>query len=157
MLGKDLTTIDGLDPYLSLKLIAECGADLTSWPSAKHFSSWLGLAPATKCSHPNAPIRLPSGGTLRLAAATVGRTDTALSPFIDALSEHRQGQGRDQPGRSQFCSTMLCDTKWAISIPGASSFETRYRRRVVNNLNRRAKAFGFVRQPLGPKADAAVS
>jgi transposase len=41
--------------------------------------------------------------------------------------------------------------------PGASSYETRYRTRVVNNLHRRAKAFGFVLQPLEPKADAVVS
>jgi transposase len=41
--------------------------------------------------------------------------------------------------------------------PGASSYETRYRTRVVNNLHRRAKAFGFVLQPLEPKAGAVVS
>ena len=41
--------------------------------------------------------------------------------------------------------------------PGASSYETRYRTRVINNLHRRAKAFGFVLQPLEPKADAVVS
>ena len=41
--------------------------------------------------------------------------------------------------------------------PGASSYETRYRARVVNNLHRRAKAFGFVLQPLEPSAGAAVS
>ena len=29
--------------------------------------------------------------------------------------------------------------------------ETRYRTRVVNNLHRRAKAFGFVLQPTEPK------
>lgn len=46
--SKDVTTIDGLGPYLSLKLIAECGANLTSWPSAKHFTSCLGLAPSNK-------------------------------------------------------------------------------------------------------------
>ncbi|MHC2393421.1 hypothetical protein ACVMHZ_004906 [Bradyrhizobium liaoningense] len=40
--------------------------------------------------------------------------------------------------------------------PGASSYETRYRTRVVNNLQRRAKAFGFVLQPLEPKVDAAA-
>ncbi|WP_247776703.1 hypothetical protein [Bradyrhizobium sp. CW1] len=39
LLGKDITTIDGLGPYLSLKLIAECGDHLSSWPSAKHFTS----------------------------------------------------------------------------------------------------------------------
>ena len=41
LLGKDITQIDGLGPYLSLKLIAECGDDLSAWPSAKHFTSWL--------------------------------------------------------------------------------------------------------------------
>ena len=50
LLGKDITIIDGLGPYLSLKLIAECGDDLSSWPSAKHFTSWLGLAPSNKVS-----------------------------------------------------------------------------------------------------------
>ena len=41
--------------------------------------------------------------------------------------------------------------------PGASSYQTRCRTRVVNNLHRRAKAFGFVLQPLEPKAGAVVS
>jgi transposase len=50
LLGKDITAIDGLGAYLSLKLIAECGDDLSSWPSAKHFTSWLGLAPSNKVS-----------------------------------------------------------------------------------------------------------
>jgi transposase len=45
VLGKDLTQIHGLGPYLALKLVAECGEDLSAWPSAKHFTSWLCLAP----------------------------------------------------------------------------------------------------------------
>src|SRR5260370_17399505 len=50
LLGKDVTTIDGLGPYLSLKLLAHCANTLTSQPSAKHFTSWLGLAPSNKLS-----------------------------------------------------------------------------------------------------------
>src|SRR6202790_1583713 len=50
LLGKDLTQINGLGPYLALKLIAECGDDLSAWPSAKHFTSWLCLAPSNKIS-----------------------------------------------------------------------------------------------------------
>jgi transposase len=41
--------------------------------------------------------------------------------------------------------------------PGASSYETRYRTRVIKNLHRRAKAFGFVLLPLEPNVGAAVS
>ena len=32
--------------------------------------------------------------------------------------------------------------------PGASFYDTRYRQRVVENLHRRAKTFGFVLQPI---------
>src|SRR3954463_8430075 len=50
VLGVDLTQIHGLGPYLALKLVGECGTDLSAWPSAKHFPSWLGLAPSNKIS-----------------------------------------------------------------------------------------------------------
>nr|WP_249808223.1 IS110 family transposase [Bradyrhizobium sp. 177] len=33
-----------------MKLIGECGKDLRAWPSAKHFTSWLCLAPGNKIS-----------------------------------------------------------------------------------------------------------
>lgn len=46
----DLTQIHGLGCSLALKLIGECGADLRAWPSAKHFTSWLCLAPGNKIS-----------------------------------------------------------------------------------------------------------
>ncbi|MCK1666371.1 hypothetical protein [Bradyrhizobium sp. 153] len=62
LVGKDITTLDGLGPYLSLKLIAEWGDDLSSWRSAKHCTSWLDWrrttrSPAAECSRPNARIR----------------------------------------------------------------------------------------------------
>jgi hypothetical protein len=40
--------------------------------------------------------------------------------------------------------------------PGASSYEIRYRARVIDNLHRRAKAFGFVLQPTAPVAGIGV-
>ena len=48
--GVDLTQIHGVGSYLALKLIGECGTDMERWPSAKHFTSWLGLAPGCKIS-----------------------------------------------------------------------------------------------------------
>ena len=41
--GVDLTQIHGIGPYLALRMIAECGTDLSKWPTAKHFTSWLTL------------------------------------------------------------------------------------------------------------------
>src|ERR1700684_3977629 len=92
LLGKDLTQINGLGPYLALKLIAECGDDLSAWPSAKHFTSWLCLAPSNKISGGrvlSSRTRLSgsrAAALLRLAATTIGRTDTALGAFYRRLS-----------------------------------------------------------------------
>ena len=45
MTGVDLTRIDGVDGFTALKVVSETGTDMTKWPSAKHFASWLGLSP----------------------------------------------------------------------------------------------------------------
>lgn len=117
LLGKDITTIDGLGPYLSLKLIAECGDDLASRPSAKHFTSRLGLAPSNKVSGGKrlSSRTRRSGGRaaalLRLAAVTVGRTDTALGAFHRRLSSRigkAKGQGSDRHGPQDRSSVLQC-------------------------------------------------
>jgi transposase len=165
LLGKDITTIDGLGPYLSLKLIAECGDDLSSWPSAKHFTSWLGLAPSNKISGGKmlSSRTRRSGGRaaalLRLAAVTVGRTDTALGAFYRRLSA-RIGKAKAVTATARKVAVLFYNAVrhgMEYVDPGASAYETRYRRRVVNNLHRRAKAFGFVLQPMEPTPGAAVS
>jgi transposase len=92
VLGVDLTEIHGLGPSLALKLIGECGTDLRAWPSAKHFTSWLCLAPGNKISGGkvlSSRTRRSSSraaALLRLAATTVGRSDTALGAFYRRLS-----------------------------------------------------------------------
>ena len=165
LLGKDITTIDGLGPYFSLKLIAECGDDLSSWPSAKHFTSWLGLAPSNKVSGGRmlSSRTRRSGGRaaalLRLAAVAVGRTDTAIGAFYRRLSA-RIGKAKAVTATARKVAVLFYNAvRYGMEYvdPGASSYETRYRTRVVNNLHRRAKAFGFVLQPLELEAGAAVS
>jgi transposase len=50
LLGADVTQIHGFGPYTVPRLVAECGEDMSKWPSAKHFASWLSLAPGNKIS-----------------------------------------------------------------------------------------------------------
>ena len=50
MLGADLSQIHGFGPYTVLRLVGECGDDMTKWPTVKHFTSWLSLAPGNKIS-----------------------------------------------------------------------------------------------------------
>ena len=154
LLGVDLTQIHGLGPYVAVELVSECGTDMTKWPSAKHFTSWLSLAPGNKISGDkvlSSHTRRSSNraaSLLRLAATTVGRTDTALGAFYRRLAA-RVGKAKAITATARklavlFYNTMRYGMQYAD--PGASYYEERYRQRVVANLRRRAKSMGFVLQ-----------
>lgn len=90
--GVDLTQIHGIVPSLAMKLVSECGTDMSRCPSSRHFTSWLCLSPVNKVSGG----KLLSSQTwrsankeavmLRLAAVTAGKTDTAPGAFYRRLS-----------------------------------------------------------------------
>jgi len=46
--GVDLTQIDGLSALSVQTILSETGVDMNKWPSVKHFTSWLCLAPNNK-------------------------------------------------------------------------------------------------------------
>ena len=151
LLGKDLTRIDGVGPYLALKLVSECGDDLSAWPSAKHFTSWLSLAPNNKISGGKVlSSRTKRSGSriaslLRLAAVSVGRTETALGAFYRRLSS-RVGKAKAITATARKIAVLFYNAMRHGMVyldPGASYYETRYRERVVKNLHRRAKALGY--------------
>ena len=95
LFGKDLTQINGLGPYLALKLIAECGADLSAWPSAKHFTSWLCKDLRWQGALvPHAPLGEPGRGAPEARRGddwTNRHRPGCLLPA--ALRAHRQNQG----------------------------------------------------------------
>ena len=90
--GVDLTQIHGLGPYLALRLIGECGTDMSRWQTAKHFTSWLSVVSRLEDQRRQGAVRPHSkddhrvGALRRLAAVTVGRTDTALGAFYRRLA-----------------------------------------------------------------------
>jgi len=162
ILGVDLTQIHGLGPYLALKLVGECGTNLSAWPTAKHFTSWLGLAPHNKISGGkvlSSKTRRTSNRAatlLRLAAITVGRTDTALGAFFRRLSG-RVGKAKAVTATARKIAVLFYNTLrhgMTYADPGASYYEDRYRQRVLSNLQRRAKSMGFVLQQQAEPAGA---
>ena len=118
---------------------AECGDDRSSWPSAKHFTSWLGPAPNNKVSGGKmlSSRTRRSGGRaaalLRLAAVTVGRTDTALGAFYRRLSA-RIGKAKAVTATARKIAILLYNAvRYGMDYvdPVAASCETRYRTRVA--------------------------
>ena len=154
LLGCDLTQIHGLGPYLALKLVGECGTNLSAWPDAKHFTSWLCLSPSNKISGGKVlssrtrRSRSRAAALLRLAAVAVGRTETALGAFYRRLSA-RVGKAKAVTATARKIAVLFYNTLrhgMEYSDPGASHYEERYRRRVLTNLERRAKSLGYVLQ-----------
>ena len=147
--GVDLTQIHGIGPYLALRLIGECGTDLSRWPTAKHFTSWLTLSPGCKISggrvlsaHTRKTTNRVSAH-LRLAAVTVGRTDTALGAFYRRLAA-RIGKAKAVTATARKIAVLFYNAMrfgMAYQDPGADHYESRYRERVVKQLHRRAVAF----------------
>ena len=93
---------------------------------------------------------------MRLAAVSVGRTETALGAFYRRLSS-RVGKAKAITATARkiavlFYNAMRHDMDYVD--PGASYYETRYRERVVKNLHHRAKALGYIM--LAADAPAAV-
>ena len=86
MTGVDLTQIDGVDAYTALKVVSEIGADMTKWPSAKHFASWLGLSPNNRITGGKVMSSKTKPSANRAAAAlrpnALHRSDSALGAFL---------------------------------------------------------------------------
>ena len=164
ILGVDLTQIDGIGPSLALKLVSECGTDLAAWPSAQHYTSWLGLAPHNKISGGKVlSSRTRRSGSrvaalLRLAAGAVGRTQTALGAFYRRLAA-RVGKAKAITATARKIAVLVYNTLshgMAYADPGASYYEERYRQRVLSNLRRRAKSLGYILEKAVPASATVV-
>lgn len=156
--GVDLTQIHGIGPYLALRLVSECGTDLGKWPTAKHFTSWLTLAPGCKISGGkvlSSHTRKTNNritAHLRLAAVTVGRTSTALGAYYRRLAA-RIGKAKAVTATARkiavlFYNAMRFGTPYLD--PGEAQYEQQYRERVIKQLHRRAAEFGFTLQETVP-------
>jgi len=163
--GTDLTQIHGIGPFLALRLVAECGTDLTRWKTAKHFTSWLTLSPGCKISGGkvlSAHTRKTSNRltvALRLAAVTVGRTNTALGAFYRRLAA-RIGNAKAVTATARKIAILFYNAmRFGIDYkdPGADHYEQQYRDRVIKQLHRRAAQFGLILQQQSTVIEECVS
>ena len=153
--GTDLTQIHGIGPFLALRLVAECGTDLSRWRTSKHFTSWLTLSPGCKISGGkvlSAYTRKTSNritAALRLAAVTVGRTNTALGAFYRRLAA-RIGNAKAVTATARKIAVLFYNAmRFGMDYkdPGADHYEQQYRERVLKQLHRRAAQFGLTLRP----------
>lgn len=87
LFGVDLTQIPGL-MALVFMLFSEVGRDMTRWPTAAHFISWLGLCPDNDISggkvlwRGNRRVKNRAGTLFRLAAHSLHRDQTPMGDYL---------------------------------------------------------------------------
>jgi len=100
ILGVDLTQIDGIGVNVAHTLFTEIGADLTAFPTCKHFCSWLGLCPDNRISGgqilSSRTRKVPhrAAKAFRLAAQSVGNSHSPLG------DHHRRIRSRLGPAKA---------------------------------------------------------
>ncbi len=149
--GVDLTAIPGIEASSALKVISGIGLDLNRWKSAKQFSSWLGLCPGNKVSGgkrlggKSKRTSNEVASTLRLAASTLHRNESALGAFFRRLRS-RLGAPKAITATAHKLAIIIFEMiKNGVEYreAGQDYYEKRYRERMIKNLSFRAKSLGF--------------
>jgi len=165
--GVDLSQIDGIGPYNALRLLSEIGTDMTRWPTDKHFTSWLTLAPNNKISggrllsSRTPPSANRAAAILRLAAMNLGRTQTALGAFYRRLA-FRVGKAKAITATARKLATLIYRTLkdgLVYADPGADTYDAQHRTHVLRRLRQRAANLGFdlVNRATGELVEGTVS
>ena len=149
--GADLSRIDGIGPYGALQLIAEIGTDMSRWPTAKHFTGWMTLAPNNKISGKRLlssrtpPSANRAAVVLRRAAMSLTRSSTALGAYYRRLAA-RLGPPKAITATARKLAILVYRVlrgDLTYRDPGAQAYLELHRKRVINGLRRRAKELGL--------------
>ncbi len=154
--GVDLTKINGLDTHSVLKIISEIGTDIKKWPTAKHFGSWLGLAPGTKISggkklsSKTKPSANRAAAMLRMVASTLHRSHSALGAFL-RRQKARLGAPKAITATAykiaRLIYSMLKNGENYVD-KGENYYDQQYKQRVLKNIEKKAKSMGFFLTPI---------
>jgi transposase len=152
----DLTAIPGISEAIFMMLIAECGLDMTRFPTVKHFVSWLGLCPANKISgnkvlsSKTKPSSNRAAYAFRLAAFSLFRSDTYLGGFFRRTRAKSGAPKAITATAHKIARIVYAMLKYGTSYQefGANYYEENHKKRVLHGLEKKAATLGFQLTPI---------
>ena len=156
MTGVDLTRIDGVDGFTALKVVSEIGMDMTKWPTAKHFASWLGLSPNNRItggrvmSSRTKASANRAAAALRLAANALHRSDSALGAFLRRKKAHLGAPKAITATAHKLARIIYSMLRYGHGYvdAGAEYYERQHRQRALRAARQRAAQLGYQLVPL---------
>jgi len=149
--GVDLTKFPGIGTQTILILAAEVGTDLSRWPTAKHFASWLGLSPQNKISGGKIlSSRTKSSASraaaaLRMAVSSLYRSDNYLSSFLARMKMRKdKAKAITAAAHKLACIIYHCVTeKKEYEEYGSKRFQQQEKQRKLKRLRRLSRELGY--------------
>jgi transposase len=155
-LGVDLTLIEGIEVGTALVILAEIGADVSRFPTEKHFASWLRLCPPQNESNKTNRRHRNRKGTsrvtiaLRMAAQSVGKTMTPLGLFYRRIRSRIGGLGAVKATAHKLACLVYRMLKFGQEyvVQSMEEYEAKMKDNMLKALKRKAAAMGLQLSPL---------
>jgi transposase len=150
-LGVNLLAIEGIDAGTALVILSEIGTDLSAWPTANHFASWLGLAPRHDVSGGRV-LRRGVARTanrvtqaLRMSAQTLSRAKTALGAFYRRMRQKGGGKHAVTATAHKLAKliyNLITKGEEYVAV-GEAEYEKSYQARVLHSITNAAFKLGY--------------
>ena len=163
IIGVDLVAVMGLSASTVQTIISEIGTDMERFPSAKHFCSWLGLAPHNDVSGGRVlrsrtlKVRNRAAQAFRQAAQSVARSDSSFGAYYRAMRARLGPKQAIVATAHKIARTVyhLLRTGEAYQEESAADYECKRRERELKHLARRAHKLGYTLSALpDPMSDS---
>jgi len=149
--GIDWAQVNGIDVLTAQTVIAECGADLSAFPSEKRYTSWLGLVPTNEQSGGKILRRRTrkvvnrAAAAFRNAATTLLRSESYLGAQYRRLRT-RLGAPKAITAMARKLACLfyrLIKHGQQYVDKGNEYYETKYREQQIRALAKRAQKLGL--------------
>ena len=149
--GRDATVLPGITDYGLLKILAAIGGDIRRWPSEKHFTSWVGLAPRRNDSgksrrRSKKKIETETGLIFRQAAQSLL---TSKNIALGAFARKIRGK-KGAPIAIKATARKLAAMFWRLLThgvdyveAGVKAYEENQRQRTLDYIRKKAKEMNF--------------
>jgi transposase len=149
--GVDFTQIDGLNISSVTTILSEVGIDPTLFPSAKHFTSWLGLCPNRRItggkvkSSRTRPVVNRAATAFRQAAMGLTHANCALGGYYRRMKVRLGGPAAITATAHKLARIFYClwSKGGSYADRGADYYEIKYRDRIITNMRKKAKQLGL--------------
>jgi transposase len=162
LFGIDVTQIPGLESNV-LPLFGEVGRDMTRWPTADHFVSWLALCPDNDISGGRVLWRgvrkanNRAGEIFRMAAQSLHRSQTPIGDYLRRLKARFGPAGAITATARKIATIFYTLVSRQVEFDNSlwQASEAERQQRLQRKLTSQARRLGYQLVPIGASTGAA--